>query len=71
MNDFTFDLDDVPESYTTSSSSATITFPEGGPRWRVPWGVQLRYFIDLVWTKGWAAVWQEGLWWRNTEVTVL
>lgn len=70
MSDFEFNLDYTNETHTTSSGSATITFPDGGPRWRVPWGVQIRYFIDLVWTKGWATVWAEGLWWREVAVEV-
>lgn len=53
----------VPDSYTSAGGDATFEFPEG-LRWRIPWRTQLRWFVELVWTKGWAAVWQEGLWWR-------
>ena len=68
MSDFEFDMDYTDETHTTSGGSATITFPDGEPRWRVPWRVQVRWFVDLVWTKGWAAVWQDGLWWRSSNV---
>lgn len=66
---FEIDYGDLPESYTSNDSSATITF-HGELRWRIPWRTQVRWFVDLVWTKGWAAVWQDGLWWREMSVKV-
>lgn len=64
-----FDLDyhdlDPAASYTSASDAATVEF--GDLRWRIPWRTQLRWFAALVWARGWAAVWQDGLWWRITE----
>ncbi len=65
---FVIETRDNAESESSASSSVTIEFPEGGLRWCIPWRTQFRWFVELVWTKGWATVWQEGLWWRMEGV---
>ncbi len=54
------DLDSV------SAAHGDVTITVDDPQWYVPWRTQLRWFLDLVWTKGWSEVWSEGLWWRKT-----
>ena len=63
---FIIETTDPPNpSETSAHSDGTIEFDD--LQWRIPWRTQLRWFVDLVWTKGWATVWHEGLWWRATN----
>lgn len=68
---FDIDCGDLPESYTSASDAATVEFDAEDLRWRVPWRTQARWFVELVWTKGWASVWQDGLWWRSSTVEAI